>query len=340
MDTRPGDSVFETLGIEESERRVYLTLLGGTPMTSEEVARSTGLSPSEVDGVVSALEAKGLTSHEPGSDARFRAADPSVALEALILRHQQRLDDGRASISALAKLYRESGQRARVADQVDVVRGREAVARRAAQLQLAAEREVLTFVKPPFVQTSNLTELEMLPRGVRYRSLYDRAALEYPGIWEVALELQAAGEKCRTYPELPLKAIIVDDRSALIPLSLDQPGMEEGGLVIHSSSVLEALVTLFDILWRSAVPLGITELGTVKGLPEECEPVLALMIGGLKDDAIARRLEVSKTTIDRRVRKIFEHLGGSTRFQTGFMAGSRLNPEVDSPAATTKSMKD
>ncbi|MFC7641848.1 helix-turn-helix domain-containing protein [Streptosporangium lutulentum] len=48
--------------------------------------------------------------------------------------------------------------------------------------------------------------------------------------------------------------------------------------------------------------------------------MLALLAAGLKDDAIARQLDVSLRTVQRRVRSLCDHLGAGTRFQAGLLA--------------------
>ncbi|WP_248962429.1 helix-turn-helix domain-containing protein [Sphaerisporangium perillae] len=48
--------------------------------------------------------------------------------------------------------------------------------------------------------------------------------------------------------------------------------------------------------------------------------VLALPAAGLQDDAIARQLDVSLRTVQRRVRFLCDRLGARTRFQAGLFA--------------------
>ena len=64
----------------------------------------------------------------------------------------------------------------------------------------------------------------------------------------------AAGEVARVLPGLPLKLVVVDRRTALLPLTLDQALAQTA--VIHRSTLLDAMVTLFEMFWERALPWG------------------------------------------------------------------------------------
>jgi DNA-binding NarL/FixJ family response regulator len=54
-----------------------------------------------------------------------------------------------------------------------------------------------------------------------------------------------------------------------------------------------------------------------------------MLAAGLKDDAVARQLGVSKRTLDRRVQELMRNLGAWTRFQAGWLAALRLYPNLE-----------
>jgi DNA-binding NarL/FixJ family response regulator len=77
----------------------------------------------------------------------------------------------------------------------------------------------------------------------------------------------------------------------------------------------------------------------VRESPEEVAPgrstaedrrIIALLLSGLTDEAIARQLGVSYRTARRRIAALIERLGVHTRFQAGVQAALRESPGPES----------
>src|SRR5690606_27499715 len=90
--------------------------------------------------------------------------------------------------------------------------------------------------------------------------------------------------------------------------------------IIHRSALLDALVALFEALWAAAVPFGPPESSDGHEDPDDDLLVIRMLAAGLKDQAIARQLGVSTRTASRRVVRVLERLGVTTRFQAGAAA--------------------
>jgi DNA-binding NarL/FixJ family response regulator len=140
-----------------------------------------------------------------------------------------------------------------------------------------------------------------------------------------------AGEEARVLPWLPFKMALVDRRRAVMPLDMDPPLTR--GVLIKGSTMVVALVELFERLWREALPVR-PELWSGDGPPEpgqeeaadlgpEDRKLLALLAAGLKDDAIARQLGTSPRSLRRRLRHLLDELNAETRFQAGAQASRR-----------------
>ena len=124
-----------------------------------------------------------------------------------------------------------------------------------------------------------------------------------------------------------MKLFIVDGQQALLALEKDGDTVRSA-MVIHPSSLLDALRRLFDGLWQRAVP--ISQPGSrVDGAPALEAPtdhdavLLTLLATGLTDEAIARQLDVSQRTVQRYIRGLMDRLGADTRFQAGLQAARR-----------------
>lgn len=341
------DSGLQALGLTEAEQRVYELLLDRTDVSSlAEIAAVVGISAGLVRRALAALAAMGLVSRSPGPTRRWVPARPDLAVEALIARRQEELERARlTATTGLLERFHRGVQAGGVGELVEVVDGREAFAQRYLQLGGSATTEVMAFDKPPYITETaecNETELAALRRGVRWRGIYTHAALDRPGRLQLLHHMGDAGEEARSLKEVPVKLIIVDRRLALIPLEL-QPGQERA-VLIHASSLLDALVRLFEVLWDRAAPVNFPSKPgrTPESIPDdegtqvpaEHDDLAALLVAGLKPEAIARQLKWSPSKVQRRINQLMECLGAETRVQLGYQLAtlSLCSPGLDGPA--------
>ena len=86
----------------------------------------------------------------------------------------------------------------------------------------------------------NDVELEGLARGVAYRGIYARAALDAgPGVIKAIARYVAAGEEARIINYLPMKLATIDDELGLLPLDVDQDDVSRC-FIIRPCSLLTA----------------------------------------------------------------------------------------------------
>jgi DNA-binding NarL/FixJ family response regulator len=112
--------------------------------------------------------------------------------------------------------------------------------------------------------------------------------------------------------------MIGDDHTALLVPEPDRPGLDES-LVVHAGGLLSAFTGLFETLWTLGVPVS----GDRAPLSEQDRKIVTLMAAGVTDEAIARRLDLSRRTVVRRIAVLLDRLGATTRFQAGVQAAHR-----------------
>ncbi|HCT78383.1 MAG TPA: transcriptional regulator TrmB [Micromonosporaceae bacterium] len=309
------------LGVSPDDERIYRLLLNQPNVTLAELVSVTGWQPPRMRRHVRSLEVLGLLTRTPTRPTRFTPAAPESAIEVLALQRQEAIERARAGASKLAEQFRSAMSHDHTP--VTVVRGRPAIAQRFFQAQKATRHEVLILDRPPYVvepvQQQHTVQLDLLSRGVSYRTIYDEAALDTPEKLAQARHLAARGEQSRVLSGVPMKMVITDRSLALVPFILST---ERETLVLQPSALLDGLVTFFEMMWSKAIPLWTPGADTPSiGQPEE--QLLALLAAGLTDEAIARRLGVAQRTVERRMRRVMDKLGAETRFQAGLNA-SRL----------------
>ncbi|MEV6969251.1 helix-turn-helix domain-containing protein [Hamadaea sp. NPDC051192] len=311
--------MLEALGVLEEDEALYRVLLRERGLTPTELTERAGRGARAVRQSLHRLAECGLVSRLAGRPIRYVAARPDTAVEALIARRQQELAATRqAAELLLADL--PADRRHRPEEELEIVFGREAVATRFQQLQQSTRRELLVLDRPPYAQNPsepNPGENDLLSRGVRLRGIYAPEALELPGALRLIRAAVDAGEEARVCDDVPLKLAISDRSAAILPFTADRDAMVDSALVVYASTLLDALIRLFDLLWNVAVPV-FDSAATGSSTPEG--ELLMLLAAGLKDEAVARQLGISVRTVHRRTSELMDRLGARTRFQAGLAA--------------------
>ena len=327
MIDRIQEGMLEPLGVSSTEEKVYLFLLARPRSSYQDILEETGLSATKARAAVSGLESKAIISRTVGKAPRFVPSPPSVTLEGLVYRRRGEIERAKAEAEeVMSQLYATATRSA--AELVEVITGEDAVRQRTIQLLLDAEHEVLELSRPPYPMSTEEVEHANLAKGIRYRYIYALSSLDIPGKLEEVLADIEAGEEAKVLPDVPLKLSIVDRKIARMFLNTDEPDIETGVLTVRASPIIDALVELFESLWQRAVPLssalkGETSLADEEGPSEIDRKLLTLLAGGLKDEAIARHLQITTRSLRRRMVRLMDRLNARSRFQAGVQAAAR-----------------
>lgn len=324
------DRVLEPLGLTAPEEAAYRLLLRSGSLQTADIAREMQVTRREAASLLEELSAKGLVGQSAGTRPRFIPAPPDAALEILLLRRREELERTRMHIGELVEEFRRRADASNPGHLIEVITGRDAIFRRFNQLQRTASEMMRIFDTPPYASGGgqNEVEIELLARGVVYRTIYSADALEAPGQPEVLREIVAAGEEARLLPELVMRLAIADRSAALIPLRMSGPGTEEGDILVHPSPLLEALITLFDVMWERALPIrfGVEDHPATEKQEElsgEEKELLAMLAADLTEDVIARQLGMARRSAQRRIQRLMQRVGARTRLQLVLLATKR-----------------
>ncbi len=310
--------MLESIGVSAEQEQVLRSLLAVPERTIEQVAAATGLNESSVCLEVRELEALGFLTRTPDQPPRLVPMRPDAAVEALVSQRKLELDRVTAAARELVREM-EVQERHRPDNLIEVVVGREAISARFAQLLNDTSASLLVLDRPPYAASPDASDRKvrhLLQRGAVVRGIYSPDSLNLPGAVNEAMSARVAGEVSRVHPQVPMKLAIFDRATALLPLSVDQ--LVDSALVVHQCSLLTALLEMFELLWSDAVPIA-QQPGDVMD-----ERLLTLLSAGLKDEAIARQLQVSPRTVGRRIAELMDRLGARTRFQAGIFAQRHL----------------
>ncbi|MBL1103591.1 helix-turn-helix transcriptional regulator [Streptomyces sp. 5-8] len=316
------------IGLDETHEAAYRALVSVGAADVADLARRLTLAERDAERALRRLERQGLAAQSSARPGRWVAAPPGVALGALLTQQRHELEKAELAAALLAEEYRAAAAEPAVHDLVEVVTGAPAVSQRFLQLQLGAAEEVCALVtgNPMVVSgTENEAEEQVAGRGVRYRVVVERAVLDLPhGLTELTAAL-GRDERVRVVDRVPTKLVVADRSLAMVPLT--SRSAEPAALVVHASGLLELLAELFESVWREALPLRLGASGVTEEQPDGPDAtdleVLSLLLAGLTDASVAKQLDVGLRTVQRRVRRLMELAGVTTRMQLGWHAWER-----------------
>jgi predicted transcriptional regulator len=312
------------LGVEPLEERLYRLLLEAGPLSGARLARVADLTAAEARKALKSLEAMGLIGRSAHARPLFVAVPPNLAIEGLLSQRKDELEAAREAAGNLLLEFQTLRSGTSSPEIVEVVSGSKAITQRVVQMQRSATKRFMIFDTPPYAagDGQNLIEIEMLRRGIRYLVVYDRVALEWPGQLDLLQEIVAEGEEARLVDHLPMKLAIADGTMAMLPLSLPETRHREPErIIVHASPLLDALLALFETVWERATPVppaarvgAITSEDSLE-LSDEDRKLLTLLAADLKDEAIGRQLGITRRSVQRRIRRLTELFGVSSRLQ-------------------------
>jgi DNA-binding NarL/FixJ family response regulator len=321
------------LGLSLAEEEIYRLLMARAGSNALDLAGQTGRGAAEVLGLLTALAERGLAAagsaeSVPLTATVFTAAPPLVALSGVL---RQRRDDLRAAeleLQALAEQHRIASAGGSV---VEVITDVAAVRHRFTQLQESARHEVRSMMVPELAvvpPSDNTAEQSGVSRGVLYRTIVQRDALNEPGMVAQAVAALAAGQQVGVTDVVPVKFMIADRSAAMVPL-LAGRNTAAPSMLVHAGGLLEALIAYFELAWERAYPLSANTVGdrVTEDRPDEVDEldarILALLLSGLTDQAVASQLGISRRTVQRRIGELMVRAGAESRIQLGWHAARK-----------------
>ncbi|AJC61293.1 helix-turn-helix domain-containing protein [Streptomyces sp. 769] len=321
-DDRPAHLI--RLGLSATEATTYLAMLDTGPTTVAALARRLGRTPADAEHTLARLIHLGLaTSHGPDRSG-IAPIEPSIGLGRLASARTEELQQAHLVAMDAYRTYRRQVHPQATDDLVEVVTGPQIV-ERILQVEDAATSEVLRFDAPPWHTggTPNPTEIRNLERGVSYRIVYSKSAVENGDYYACNIRpCIAAGEQARVLQSLPVKLGVLDQRLAIVSLAFGDTDVNDSMLLVRPSSLLRALTGLFETSWRSAYPLHFGER-----VPPALRPIqrriLELLGSGVTDETIAELLGISRRTLSRQLEQLNRAADATTRFQLALYAARK-----------------
>jgi DNA-binding CsgD family transcriptional regulator len=341
----------QPLGLGVLSEQVYAHLLRAPGATVRDLARLLRAELASVDRALDELSLAGLlhaqSCDEPGyvpgtgvgpsgvAEVRYAAQPPLPSLGSELRDRVVRLVGAGAAIEELGDLYAtKTAPAAARRDLVTVADGFAAVEQAAHDLLASARSELLTLDRQPFVRSARSHVLpaamsDVVRRGVDVRTIYAADAFRVAGYAGYMAELARLGERARMLANLPLRFVVADRGTAMVPLDSDGPWVSAAA-VLRGPALVQDLVRTFDELWERAWPDGTAAVpGAGATAHDDCEvtdyevTLLRMLAADMTEGAIGRHVGASVRTVGRRLARLQTKLGAHNRFAMGVEAARR-----------------
>lgn len=260
----------------------------------------------------------GLLTPPPDDPDVLVPVSPNVAESELLQPVRESLDAQQellksmsAGFSPVHAIYRAARRESQ--DWLTVVDGTDAGPALLEQAVRGCRTELLT-VQP--------TGEALFPAGAAHRALFPHAARTHAARWRHLQDIERSGGRVRTLHQLTGRLLVCDGSVAYL--------VGRATVEIRQPTVVAHLAAVFEDAWERARPVA--EPTAARGrepliVDEVRRTVMKLLVSGLTDDAIARRLGVSRRTVAGHVAAISAELGSQSRAQLGYLI-ARTEPEL------------
>ncbi len=250
-----------SLGLTSYEAKVFLAMMGRNSNTASEIAGFSGVPRQRVYDVLQSLQLKGLCVELPGKVLRYHASKPKDALLGMLVERnrdfQHQLEDQRDTAVHLADelstlVRKEDGPETATGD-IQVFLHPNQMLRKYDELLLAAEEEILSTARLPYIQAKAEKTYEKVKEGVKVRFLiHDEVLEKEPAMVEAIFRLYGSHE-IRFSSNVPIKLSIFDRKKLLIYVaSEDQNQLKE--IYIDNPGLARGLADFFELLWEQGTP--------------------------------------------------------------------------------------
>ncbi len=271
----------------------------------------------------------GVAFHSGQHDTEIRPVEPATALRLLLghrqgelLDRQERIMVGWQRLTALLPPAFD-GAPAERADGIRLMTNFDEVLTRAAELYPSPKHrlrgtETGTFPTQPTRDRLRTPPPGSLRAGVRFQMIYHAGYLDTKAGAEIIRDSARSGEEVRLRGRMPIKMLHVDDSVALVGIG----PMARTALLIRSDAILVMLAEWFDLLWSDPATVHLPDDAAERS-PEDIQLRILRMMPTDDDTAIARRLQLSVSTVRRHIKSLYTMLGVNSRFAAGMVAAKR-----------------
>jgi len=310
----------ECFVLSQLAQRVFFTSLEEIEPTFSILAEALGETQ---DAVLLAYDELVTCNLAFSSSTTAMVVSPDRAVQNSILRQEHDVAERLASLSEARLLYQQLAGSKGASPQMEVYEGTRAVMEFLRTLSESTNRTIDTFAPggahtPSQIAESEANGLKMYQRGVKARTVYLDSVRNDRNTLAHAEWLSSQGSEARTVPKLPIRMIISDGDTAVLPY--DANNALRSIAVYHNPNLVKALQELFELFWEISTPLGPTPITKISLGSETDRIILKMISQGKNDYQIGKKLGVSDRTVRRDIKNLLERISVTTRTEAVYYA--------------------
>jgi DNA-binding transcriptional ArsR family regulator len=267
----------------------------------------------------------GLLVSDMDSPGVFIAVDPKQLSMGLSAAWQRKALDLLTRAAALPGDLQELADAYHAPEQaggtIEYVRGKVLINQRLQQLVTGGSEEILAAQpggpRPPEALDKVVgRDLETLRRGTALRTIYHPSTRYHAPTRDYVATVTQAGAQVRTLDEPYTRLIVIDRRSAVIPVADDL----NLAAFIYDQAIVSYLVDeVFERNWSRSLDFDGSRAVPHQVVSRLRQTIIDLLLGGVNHRVIARRLGISERTLARHLAEMREDYQVESLFQLGYV---------------------
>jgi sugar-specific transcriptional regulator TrmB len=154
-------------GVTDRQESVYYALIDRPGADLDQLANRSGLTRNIMARALAQLHHHGLATRLSGRVARYTAITPALALDVLVRRRADRLDEVPRGIADRTERFQSAARFDGSQEMVEIVHGDDAVHQRWPQLQRSAQSVIRVFDKAPYIDPGAQTRFQLVVQTSR-----------------------------------------------------------------------------------------------------------------------------------------------------------------------------
>jgi len=329
----------QDLGFTAEQERLYRSLLEHPDVDRDELAALTGLNPDAVARGIDELIELGVAKAGSASPTGLAMANPAMVIGQLIerreddlMRQHRRVSDTRSELATLAASYVAAPKPSSDNHGVERLDDLAEIRERLEELSFFTRTSVYS-VQPGGPQSkesldaSRPLDLRGLRRNIDMRIVHESSVLDDEINRAYLREIVMLGAHVRVADQQLERMVIMDEEVAVVPV--DPANSRRGALIVRHPGLLAGFLDLFGRIWQDAAELpwqadpAATQEPAAEEITDQDKQVLGLLASGCTDETAAREVGVSVRHLRRRISRLMQELGATSRFEAGAEAARR-----------------
>ncbi len=334
------DSWLTTTELRHADLAVYRHVMNRRTVEVAELQARASMVPGAGPDAVDRLLAFGLLRPATGKPGMLEISSPhseaprkiDAVLHEVHARHEA-LESIRAELIGLGQSYRPPSTPLAVDGSVELLTDLTDVLSCITEFAASAMHEIRTSqpggARKDEILTESMDRTERaLSRGVRMRTIYHHTARFSSATVRYVEQVSELGSEIRTVGDGFMQMLSFDDTAAVLAVQNDP----DAALVVREPNLIAFANAAFERAWMTAKPFPRDyRQDQVVAISEEMKlDIVRMLVEGMEDRAIARRMGISLRTCQRHVSEVMDRLGARSRLQAGYLIRERRLFETDS----------